>query len=282
VYRLLHIVPKNVLSHFVGIFVRSRLPFGFHTAVKNWFIKHFRIDGSEAEKPVESYVTLGDFFIRRLKPGARPLASSLMISPVDGTLTQGGRFVSEKPRLTQIKGLDYSLPELAGPGWELRDYLSGGYLTIYLAPYNYHRIHAPIDGEITRVSYLPGALWPVNTWSVNHIPGLFVVNERIIVEISGPEGKVLVIMVGATNVGRITLDFHAGMAGNRMPRPKPSIWVPPFSLPMKKGQGLGCFELGSTVILIASRPLMEKIDSGLLTNLPCSLRMGQGLTRELG
>lgn len=281
-YRLLHVVPKNILSHVVGIFVRSRLPFGFHTAVKNWFIRHFRIDCSEAEKPLEQYVTLGDFFIRKLKPGARPLDKAELLSPVDGTLTQAGRFDPGNPRLTQIKGLDYSLSQLAGPGWELREYAQGGFLTVYLAPYNYHRIHVPIDGEITRVSYLPGALWPVNTWSVNNIPGLFVVNERIAVEVVGPSGKILVIMVGATNVGRITLDFHAGIIGNRLPRPRPCMWVPPVSLPVKKGQGLGCFELGSTVILIPSRPLMEKIDPSFLANLPCSLRMGQGLSRDLG
>jgi phosphatidylserine decarboxylase len=281
-YRLLHIVPKNLLSHFVGIFVRSRLPFGFHTAVKTWFIGHFKIDCAEAEKPVDSYVTLGDFFIRHLKPGARPIASTPLVSPVDGTLTQAGRFDAANPRLTQIKGLDYSLPELTGPGWELGGYLAGGFATVYLAPYNYHRIHVPIDGAITRVSYLPGALWPVNTWSVNHVPGLFVVNERIVVEIVGPAGKIMVIMVGATNVGRITLDFHAGIIGNLLPRPKPAIWVPPAPLPVQKGQGLGCFELGSTVIMVMSKPLMERFDPQLLSDLPRLVRMGQGLVRELG
>ncbi|HKP97864.1 MAG TPA: archaetidylserine decarboxylase [Fibrobacteria bacterium] len=264
-YRLLHILPKNLLSHFVGMLTHSRFPFGVHTAVKNWFIRQYRIETEEAEFPVEKYPTMGDFFVRRLKPGARPIALASLVSPVDGTLTQGGRFPPGKAVLTQIKGLEYRLEELVGPGWNLEGYLEGGFLTIYLAPYNYHRIHAPIEGQVTRVAYIPGALWPVNTWSVSHIPGLFVVNERITVEVSGPEGKALVVMVGATNVGRITLDFHAGMEGNPRPRRQASSWVPPRPVHLAKGQGLGCFELGSTVILILSKSLMEKVDKGLLS-----------------
>src|SRR6185295_4893181 len=88
VYRLLHILPKNLLSHFTGILVRVHLPLGLSGAIKRWFIRHFKIDCSEAEKPVEEYPTLGDFFIRRLKPGARPIASVDLVSPVDNTLTQ--------------------------------------------------------------------------------------------------------------------------------------------------------------------------------------------------
>ncbi|MDQ3000047.1 MAG: archaetidylserine decarboxylase [Fibrobacterota bacterium] len=227
---------------------------------------------------MEKYPTMGEFFVRRLKPGARPIASSSLVSPVDGTLTQGGRFQGSNAVLTQIKGLDYSLHDLAGLGWNLEEYLEGGFLTIYLAPYNYHRIHAPIEGRVTGVSYTPGALWPVNTWSVTHIPGLFVVNERITVELSGPEGKILVVMVGATNVGRITLDFHSGMEGNKLSRPKASFWAPQEPIHLAKGEGLGCFELGSTVVLILSKTLMEKVNQELLNPNAKTVRMGQGLS----
>jgi phosphatidylserine decarboxylase len=277
-FRLLHLVPKNWLSHAFGNLVRSRLPFGLHRGIRDWFIRSYKVDCSDAEKPVDQYETLGDFFIRRLKPGARPLADSPIISPVDGTLTQMGRFQGGQARLTQIKGLDYSLDELAGPGWDLSSYRDGGgFLTIYLAPYNYHRIHAPIAGRITQVGYVPGALWPVNTWSVNNIPGLFVVNERIAVEFESPEGKVLLVMVGATNVGRITLDFHPGIAGNRRPPSPKGIWRPPQALDVGKGQGVGCFELGSTVILALSRSWMERLQPTLSSAIPSVVRMGQGL-----
>jgi phosphatidylserine decarboxylase len=277
-YRLLHILPKNLLSHFLGKITRSRLPFGLHSLVKNQFILRYKVETEEAEHPVESYPTMGDFFVRRLKPGSRPIAPSVLVSPVDGTLTQAGRFQPGNAVLTQIKGLDYGLRDLAGPGWNLEEYLAGGFLTIYLAPYNYHRIHAPIEGRVTQVSYLPGALWPVNTWSVSHIPGLFVVNERICVELSGPEGKALVIMVGATNVGRITLDFHPDMVGNRLPRPKASHWHPDRPIHLAKGQGLGCFELGSTVILILSPSLMDKVEPEFLVPGNKIVRMGQRLS----
>lgn len=275
-YRLLYILPKNLLSYVVGILVHAHYPFGLHTLVKNWFIRQYRIDTAEAEYPLEHYATMGDFFVRKLMPGARPIAPSVLISPVDGTLTQGHPFSPGKAVLTQIKGMDYSLKDLAGPGWNLEDYLQGGFLTIYLAPYNYHRIHAPIDGQVTQVSYVPGALWPVNTWSVGHIPGLFVVNERITVELAGPSGKALVVMVGATNVGRITLDFHPGMEGNKLPRPHASQWQPPQPLRLVKGEGLGCFELGSTVILVLSKGLMDQVDPALLVPGDKIVRMGQG------
>ena len=281
-YRLLHILPKNLLSHFVGILTHARYPFGLHTLVKNWFIRQYRIETAEAEHPLDHYPTMGAFFVRRLKPGARPIAASPLVSPVDGTLTQGGLFQPGKAVLTQIKGLDYTLEELTGPGWDLQDYREGGFLTIYLAPYNYHRIHSPIEGQVTQVSYIPGALWPVNTWSVGHIPGLFVVNERIVVEVAGSKeagdtGKALVIMVGATNVGRITLDFHSGMIGNQLPRHKGSQWRPAQPVRLEKGGGLGCFELGSTVILILSKDLMGKVDPALLVPGGKIVRMGQGL-----
>lgn len=276
-FRILHLLPKNYLSHAFGRLVHSRLPFGLHRGIRDFFIRVYKLDLSDAEKPLAAYETLGDLFIRHLKPGARPLAPAEVISPVDGALTQVGRFQGGTARLTQIKGMDYSLADLAGPGWNLDEYRDGGYLTIYLAPYNYHRIHAPVAGNLTQVTYIPGALWPVNTWSVSHIPGLFVVNERIAVEFATPHGKAMLVMVGATNVGRITLDFYAGMAGNQRPRSVERVWKPQGPLEFAKGQGVGCFELGSTVILILSRSLMDKVDPALAGALPKVLRMGQGL-----
>lgn len=278
-FRLLHIVPKNLLSHIVGVLVHARYPFGLHTVIRDWFIKAYRIETDEAEHPVSHYPTMGAFFVRHLKPGARPIAPDALVSPVDGTLTQGGRFDPARPMLRQIKGLDYSLQDLIGPGFDLADYRDGGFMTIYLAPYNYHRIHSPISGQVTRCAYVPGALWPVNTWSVANIPGLFVVNERITVEVAGEAGKALVVMVGATNVGRITLDFHAGMIGNQLPRPAASQWVPPAPVRLEKGGGLGCFELGSTVILILSRALADKAGARWLERGNATaetVRMGQG------
>jgi phosphatidylserine decarboxylase len=281
-FRLLHLVPKNWLSYAIGKLVHARYPFGLHKAIRDWFIGFYRIDTSEAEHPVGAYPTMGAFFVRRLKPGARPIAADPIVSPVDGTLTQGGRFDPADPKLKQIKGIDYSLRDLVGPDWDLSEYRTGAFLTIYLAPYNYHRIHAPIGGRVTRCGYIPGALWPVNTWSVSHIPGLFVVNERVVVELEGDAGKALVVMVGATNVGRITLDFHSGMIGNDLPRPPASLWTPPAPLNLDKGAGLGCFELGSTVILILSQSLAAKTGARWMD--PASrgaageaVRMGQGL-----
>lgn len=245
--------------------------------IKTWFIRYYKVETGEAELPLNQYETLGAFFIRRLKPGARVIDQDSLVSPVDGTLTQGGSFQPQNPRLTQIKGLEYQLEDLIGPGWNIGDYRTGGFLTVYLAPYNYHRIHSPIEGQVTQVSYIPGALWPVNSWSVTQVPGLFVVNERIIVELTGTGGKALVVMVGATNVGRITLDFLPSLIGNSYPQNEMRIWNPPQPISIQKGQGLGCFELGSTVILILSKEMMAKVSPSFLNSQSRSIRMGQGL-----
>ncbi len=277
-YRLLYLLPKNHLSYLVGWLVSKQFPFGLHTLIRNWFISAYRVDVSEAELPLENYPTMGDLFVRRLKPGARPLASETLVSPVDGALTQAGRFVSADPTLTQIKGMDYSLRRLVGPEIDIRPFEGGGFLTIYLAPFNYHRIHAPIAGKIDRVAYIPGALWPVNTWSVGSIKDLFVVNERVIVELTGRAGGALVVMVGATNVGKITLDFTDQIVGNGLPPSPTRLWKPAHEIAVEKGAGLGCFELGSTVVLILDKSLMDALKIKLPSGIQVPLRMGQGLT----
>ncbi len=275
-FYLLYLVPKNWLSYAFGVLTRKHLPFDLNKIIRDFFVRAYHLDMSDAEFPQDHYATLSDLFIRQLKSGARPIAKNTLVSPVDGTLTQMGKLVGETPKLTQIKGKDYTLKGLIGKQIDAEPYLNGFYQTIYLAPYNYHRIHAPIGGRITQVTYLPGALWPVNTWSVQHIDGLFTVNERIIVELENAGEKILVIMVGATNVGRITLDFLPTLHANKWGKRSEIIWIPEQPLYLEKGQGLGCFELGSTVILIGTSHLIGNFNVSLADG-PVKLRMGQGL-----
>lgn len=273
--RLLFLVPKNWLSRCVGKLVRSRLPFSAHTWLRDLLIRRFRIVVEEAEHPLRAYPTFGEFFIRRLRPGARPIAPSDWVSPVDGTWTQSLRLDSLESRMAKAKGFRFSFGELAGPGFERGGFAGGRLETIYLAPYNYHRIHSPCDGRLARARRIPGALWPVNGWSVQRFPDLFVRNERIVLEIETATGWLWLVLVGATNVGRIRLAQGIPLLGNAPLDGAPLDWVSDTGLALKKGDEVGCFEMGSTVLMA----MTASAAAGLPPPgpLPRIVRMGEDL-----
>ena len=249
-FHFFYLVPKNWLSYITGKIASSTLPFNLHSYLKIWFVNRYKCEVSEAEFPLDKYQTLRDFFVRTLKEGSRPIADSAVISPVDGTITQKGAFNIDDPELQQVKGKCYQLSKLVGSQYDVSDFKAGCYFTFYLAPYNYHRIHSPVHGRVTRVVHIPGSLWPVNSWSVKNIDGLFVCNERIILHILSGSGSLLLVLVGATNVGKITLDFSREIVGNQPGRREIVTWTPPSPIELNKGEPLGCFDMGSTVILI--------------------------------
>ncbi len=277
-YSLLYLVPKNWLSRSVGWAVRRRWPFDLHLRIRDIFIRHFRVDVSESEHPLQNYPTLGEFFVRRLSPGARPLGTASLVSPVDGMLTQRGFFGEgvEQTRLTQIKGIDYTLNGLLGEGWDASAYAGGAFLTVYLAPWNYHRIHSPADGRVLRARHIAGALWPVNAWSVKNIPDLFVRNDRILVEMETGAGRLTVAMVGATNVGRITLSFTSELVGNSASGIRD--WTPSHETRLEKGGDLGCFEMGSTVVLVLDAAWASRLKNELRGSDSVTVRVGMDLT----
>ncbi len=257
---LIQIVPKKWLSYWVGVCVRKKYPFGLHTLIKNWFVKHYKVNVEEAEKSLDEYPTLGDFFIRKLKPGARPIHEAEFINPVDGVVTREGIFESDELLIPQVKDRNYSFQKFLKNYFKSEDFEGGFYSVIYLAPYNYHRIHSPLNGKISKVVHYPGELWPVNSWSVENIDGLFWRNERIAVEITSPMGTLLLVMVGATNVGRISLDFTPEILGNVPGQISDSSWSPHSPIPVEKGEGVGCFEMGSTVVLIGDSKLLGSLN----------------------
>lgn len=275
-YYLLFLVPKNWLSQLVGLLVNTKLPFGLEKFIRDFFIKLFHVNVKEAEYELNHYPTLGKFFIRRLRVGARPIHSSSIVSPADGKLTQCGLFDPISPRLTQVKNMTYSLSKLIGPGWNLDRYRHGGYATIYLAPHNYHRFHSPVSGNVSRILHIPGTLWPVNTWSEYNLQGVFVRNERMIVEIETRESSILCVMVGATNVGRITLDFQPLFHSNMNGITKTRQWIPKPLVKLAKGDELGCFEMGSTLILIFDHTEYLNCSSSLKRLMGRTIMMGQG------
>src|SRR5438067_9617432 len=205
-YTLLKLLPKNTLSRAVGVACRVNAPRPVMRAEIRAFARKYGVDASEAERPIDEYPTFTDFFTRRLKPGARPIAAGtlLPVSPVDGTIGALGEIV--EGRAYQAKGKHYTLAELiGGPEAEAdaRQFAGGSFCTIYLAPYNYHRIHAPLGGAIAGYVNMPGQLWPVNPAGVRNVEKLFCVNERLTTFLKTTRGACGVVAIGATNVGRI-------------------------------------------------------------------------------
>jgi phosphatidylserine decarboxylase len=277
---IFQIIPKSLASRCFGWVARVKIPV-LSVFIKLLFIKMYNIPVEDAEYDVKEYATLQDFFVRRLKPGFRPIAESPIVSPVDGLVSQTGVLNDVQLKMIQAKNRFYSLQDLV-PNQEASFYesfLGGAWVTIYLAPYNYHRIHSPIDGHITSTIYCPGTLWPVNSWSVNTIPDLFCVNERIISVIQQSYGNVLLAKIGATNVGRISLSYNSELISNTAAVPgrsqKSYSWAPKQPIKMMKGQELAVFELGSTVVLILDKNTRDNVANHFLDASGKPIQMGQ-------
>jgi len=251
-YMLLHLLPKNTLSRAVGAACRASAPRPVVRAAIRAFARKYGVDASEAERPIEEYPTFTEFFTRRLKPGARSIAPGdrLPVSPVDGTVGELGEIVDS--RLYQAKGKHYTPAELiGGPAAEedARRFAGGAFCTIYLAPYDYHRIHAPLGGAITGYVNMPGQLWPVNPLGLRNVDKLFCVNERLTTFLDTVRGPCGVVAVGATNVGRIrALYDDVTTNARRTRRAVRRIYERP--IPIAKGAELAVFEMGSTVVVL--------------------------------
>lgn len=240
-------IPKNHLSYFVGQLVHIPLPSFINKWIVLAFAKAYKINLEEAEKSADQYTSLGDFFVRRLKPGLRPIESAFALHPADSRITQAAKITDGQ--LIQAKGKTYGLSTFTRDSSAMSTYNDGHFLTYYLCPTDYHRVHSPVSGQILRVLYIPGALWPVNEWSTENIHELFSVNERLLVEIQTEKGLVGVMFVGATNVGQIVLSFDSEIVGNQLM--SSAVKEKKYqNLMIKKGDELGMFRMGSTVVML--------------------------------
>lgn len=244
---LLRFLPKNALSRLVGRITRLEGGKTAHQLAIRAFCKQYDVAVEEAELPLEAYATFGDFFTRRLKPGARPIVEGedVPVSPVDAAVSCAG--IATEGKLIQAKGKDYTLEKLLGSVAEAARFSGGAYATLYLSPRDYHRIHAPLGGHIVGYSHLPGTLWPVNRPSVRSVPELFAVNERLITYLDTPVGEVAVVAVGATCVGRIRALYDDVVTNEKKPARHHRYETP---IPVQKGDEIAVFEMGSTVILV--------------------------------
>lgn len=278
-YVFMKLLPKNAASRAFGIVTRFRIPF-VSKALRNVFANYYKLNMEESEYPLSHYRNIGELFIRRLKPGARPIADSEIVSPVDGVLSQTGVF-DENQKLIQAKGKYYTLKDLLRNEEMAKRFEGGAFATIYLAPFNYHRIHSPVKGELVDAAYCPGTLWPVNVGSVERVEGLFCINERLTSRIRLEDGsEILVVKVGATNVGRIGVVYSDELLVNagRLPRDcKRFDWVPSTKVTFEKGGELGRFEMGSTVILVVDKKIHERHPELFTSRLGQAVKVGEAL-----
>ena len=245
----LRLLPKNSLSRLAGALTRWHAPAGLRLAAMKAFARRYGIDLTECPD-LEVYRTFGEFFARPLRPGLRPIAGgeAVVVSPVDGAVSETG--VAADGKLVQAKGIDYTAAALLGDAALAARFEGGPYATIYLSPRDYHRIHFPLGGEIVGYRYVPGRLWPVNAASVRTVPGLFSVNERLVTLLRTPVGLCAVVAVGATIVGRVKAFYDPSAPPTNLRGARPLARDYETPLPVAKGQELGAFEMGSTVILL--------------------------------
>lgn len=244
IWWLLALVPKNLISRATGWLVRQRWPGPLNQWVVGAFARHFRIRLEEAEQT--QYMTIHALFTRRLKQELRPVAPSHLVHPVDGVLTMAGPI--ERGTLVQAKGLHFGVEEFLWDQNLAREFQNGAFLTYYLCPTDYHRVHSPWAGELEKIAHLPGTLWPVNPWSVAHVPRLFAINERLHFIFRTEWGPGVVAMVGATNVGEMTTGLAPSLVTNRARKPETFHFSPPQKI--ERGEELGIFNMGSTVVML--------------------------------
>ena len=229
--------PRVWGSQLAGRLASLPLPRLLREPALGLFVNHYQVNVDEAEKNLVEYSSLQDFFTRKLKPGLRPQEapdSGYLNSPVDGTILSEGRI--HQGALFQAKGKPYTLGELLLNESDLAVFEGGSFMTLYLAPYNYHRFHMPCEAQGASLREIDGDLWPVNEKAVSHVDQLYVKNKRSVLRLKTAEGlEMALVFVGATHVGHIRI----------LPE-----WQQPSDRQAKAGDEIGQFEFGSTVVVL--------------------------------
>jgi phosphatidylserine decarboxylase len=246
---LQRVLPKHFLSRLIARAAESKQPWLKNMLISR-AIKAFNINMQEAASDnLDDYENFNAFFTRALKPGVRPIdkGQTSIVSPADGAISQAGPI--SKNRILQAKGIDYSVSRLLGDSSQARFYQDGSFATIYLSPKDYHRVHMPAAGKLLSSRYIPGELFSVNDKTAQALPGLFARNERLVCEFESPElGRFSLIFVGAMLVAGIETQW----SGFEQPGPGTVRETDHCSdaLQFAKGDEIGRFKFGSTVILL--------------------------------
>lgn len=279
--RALGLIPQNALSFAVGAVVRVKLPRPVQEPVNRAFVNLFKINMKEAERPLEDYESIEDIFTRALKPEQRSIEGSY-VSSADGVLEMS-RPVANSDEAIQAKGISYSLSDLIlGKPSKALD--AKWYTTVYLAPHNYHRVHAPFSGRVTGLRYIPGRLWPVNRPAVRAVRQLFCRNERLVFDFDLESGgKAWVVMVGALNVGRMVTPLKPDFVTNALDSlikvgQGPVELALPEAVSVKAGAEIGTFMLGSTTVVVLDSKAFETLRPKQVDE-PQKVSMGQDLSQ---
>ncbi|MCG3730920.1 archaetidylserine decarboxylase [Vibrio cincinnatiensis] len=262
--RLQYWIPQHGLTRLVGKLASAKAG-GLTTAIIRWFIKQYNVNMDDAlHSDPKYYSTFNEFFVRELKPGVRPVASGedVLVHPADARVSQFGPITSGQ--LIQAKGHHFSAQELLGGDADLaQEFEQGEFATLYLSPSDYHRVHMPCDGTLRQMIYVPGDLFSVNPLTAENVPNLFARNERVVCIFDTEFGPLAQVLVGATIVGSIETIWSGTMTpprGNTIYR-----WNYPAegndAVVLKKGQEMGRFKLGSTVINLFAKEAIRFDDS---------------------
>ena len=243
-----YLIPKQALTMLAGKLAHARAG-TLTTNVISWFVKRYQVNMNEAaNSDIGSYASFNEFFTRPLRAGVRPLADSDLICPVDGAISQFGPIAQGE--IFQAKGHSYSATALVGGDRQLAaQFQHGSFATIYLSPRDYHRIHMPCDGRLTRMIYVPGDLFSVNPTTARGVPGLFARNERVVCVFESAQGPFVMVLVGATIVGSMATVWHGVVNPPRYPDVKEWRYDDQHIM-LKKGEEMGRFLLGSTVVML--------------------------------
>ncbi len=274
---LQHVLPQHALSRLAGRLAASQSPWLRDRLIRR-FVAAYGVDLSEAERVIGQFTSFNDFFTRELKPGARPLADAreFTLSPADGAISQLGPITGG--RIIQAKGRDYTVAELLGCGaGEAARFDGGRFMTVYLSPKDYHRVHMPAAGSLVATSYIPGDLFSVNTATAAGVDRLFARNERLSCRFDGPDGHFASVMVGAMIVAGIDTVWPNAFCTHATAPVHEDFTGAGHSL--AAGDEMGRFYLGSTVVLLFEPGRVEWLE-GFGPGDP--LRMGQAIARRLG
>ena len=266
---LQYLLPRYALTALVARVSRISQPRARDFLITR-FATLYDIDLDEVGRPApDGFRSLNDFFTRELKPGARPIDSdpTSVVAPADGRISAIGRI--ERDQILQAKGKTYSLHEFLSTNLaDANAYVGGQFATIYLAPHNYHRVHAPVAGRLERVHYVPGDLFSVNDASAAAIPNLFCRNERLIMHLDSAAGPVAVVLVGALNVGSISTPWTGEIRPEKRGVGREIRLEESSPRTIAKGDLLGWFNMGSTVVILfqdGAVDWLEAVETGSTT-----------------
>ncbi len=252
---LFKIIPTSLLSRIFGLICMIPLPSFIITRFIQWYSAKFNIK-NEYNEPSGGFPTINQFFTRTLKPGIHIINQSknAVVSPVDARIDQYGTI--DDNAIIQAKGISYSLNDLI-PSKTADRFRNGTFMTLYLSPGDYHRIHSPVNGTITGYFNIPGKLYSVHEFMVKGIKNLFCLNERLITYIETPKGMAAVCKIGAMNVGKITLSFETVCTNKTFRKKNEFFYSSAFMPSINAGDELGRFNLGSTIVLIFEKGMVD-------------------------